>query len=342
MGDLLAFYWDLPPVTRAYLTGATALTVACSMDIVSPFQLYFNARQVARGELWRLVTNFLFFGPLGVDFLFHMFFVIRYCRSLEEGSFSQRSADFAWCLLFGMAALLALSPWFNMMFFASRCVITSIDCGSSCWTASSFILSCSLAFSFCSLTFMLVYLWAKRNPQLQISLLGLLAFNAPYLPWVLLAFSGLLGHDILSDALGITVGHFYYYFEDVWPALAEARGWRRLKRPLGTPIILHWIFRTPAHARNRDGARLAEFEIPAAVAAAGAPAEELGPQELPPEGEAAAAGAEAQPIPADTRAGHDGGAAEIAAASVATEAGAGVQHRGSPTRENEGGEGDDQ
>lgn len=127
-----------------------------------------------------------------------------------------------------------------------------------------------------SLTFMLVYLWAKRNPQLQISLLGLLAFNAPYLPWVLLAFSGLLGHDILSDALGITVGHAYYFFEDVWPALAEARGWRRLKRPLGTPIILHWIFRTPAHARNRGGgnaedeaARLAEFEVPAA------PAEEL-------------------------------------------------------------------
>ena len=44
------------------------------------------------------------------------------------------------------------------------------------------------------------------------SLLGLLAFSAPYLPWVLLGFSTLLGHDVSSDLLGIAVGHVYYFF----------------------------------------------------------------------------------------------------------------------------------
>jgi len=99
---------------------------------------------------------------------------IRYCRSLEEGSFGHRSADFLWCLLFGMGALMAVAPWCtHIMFYGS------------------------------SLTFMLVYLWGKRNPGMQISLLGLLAFNAPYLAWVLLGFSLLLGHDVSSDLLGI-------------------------------------------------------------------------------------------------------------------------------------------
>ena len=28
-------------------------------------------------EVWRLITNFFFFGALGIDFLFHMFFLAR-------------------------------------------------------------------------------------------------------------------------------------------------------------------------------------------------------------------------------------------------------------------------
>jgi hypothetical protein len=103
-----------------------------------------------------------------------------------------------------------------------------------------------------SLTFMLVYLWSRRNPGMQIrcapcqqcnpcplsvppamltlpcsppprrcpppgSLLGLVAFQAPYLPWVLMTFSLLLGHDVSSDMLGIAAGHIYYYFAGACP-----------------------------------------------------------------------------------------------------------------------------
>ena len=37
----------------------------------------------------------------GLDFLFHMFFLARYCRLLEEGSFRGRTADFFYMLVFG-------------------------------------------------------------------------------------------------------------------------------------------------------------------------------------------------------------------------------------------------
>ena len=79
------------------------------------------------------------------------------------------------------------------------------------------------------------------------SLLGLIAFTAPYLPWALLGFSLLLGHDVTSDLLGIGVGHIYYFLADVFPALARVRGWR-IQKILHTPWILHALFGTNRRA----------------------------------------------------------------------------------------------
>lgn len=60
----------------------------------------------------------------------------------------------------------------------------------------------------------------------------ILTFQAPYLPWVLLGFSVLLGNAVWVDLMGMVVGHMYYFIEDVFP---EQRGGFRL---LSTPQIL--------------------------------------------------------------------------------------------------------
>jgi len=105
-----------------------------------------------------------------------------------------------------------------------------------------------------SLTTMLVYVWARRNPFVQMNFFGLLPFRvisklflplllyffvvvncnlqAPYLPWVLVAFSVLLGNTVMVDILGIAIGHLYFFLEDVFP---NQPGGRRL---LTTPRIL--------------------------------------------------------------------------------------------------------
>lgn len=51
------------------------------------------------------------------------------------------------------------------------------------------------------------------------SFLGLFSFTAGYLPWVLLGFSLLLGHNIQADLIGIACGHVYYFLEDVYPTV---------------------------------------------------------------------------------------------------------------------------
>ena len=91
-----------------------------------------------------------------------------------------------------------------------------------------------------SLTFMLVYLWGRRNPQVGMNFLGLFTFNADFLPWVLLGLSLLLNHNIVADLIGIAVGHVYYFLEDVYPK-PEAQGGLGGPRLLKTPNFVRQL-----------------------------------------------------------------------------------------------------
>uniref|UniRef100_A0A673FVA7 Derlin n=1 Tax=Sinocyclocheilus rhinocerous TaxID=307959 RepID=A0A673FVA7_9TELE len=94
----------------------------------------------------------------------------------------------------------------------------------------------SLVFLGQAFTIMLVYIWSRRNPNVRMNFFGLLNFQAPFLPWVLMGFSLLLGNSIIVDLLGrdlcIAVGHVYYFLEDVFPNQPGGGRWLR------TPSIL--------------------------------------------------------------------------------------------------------
>ncbi|KAI3634726.1 hypothetical protein MIR68_007107 [Amoeboaphelidium protococcarum] len=197
------WYFDIPPITRWYSTAVVATTFLCQIDVINPFQLYFNMDAIIKSnEYWRLITNFLYFGSFGIDFVFYLFFLVRYCRMLEEGSFRGRSADYLWFIMLTAAILLCIAPWTHLMFLGSP------------------------------LTFTLTYLWSRRNPDIVVSFLGLLDFKAPYMPFVMLTFSFVLGGKLpLGDLLGICIGHFYYFFEDVYPRLPQSNGVHYLRAP---------------------------------------------------------------------------------------------------------------
>jgi Derlin-2/3 len=70
----------------------------------------------------RLVTNFVYFGDFSIDFMFHMFFLVRYCKMLEEGSFRGRTGDFFFMLLLGAMSMTLCAVLFqslNIMFLGS-------------------------------------------------------------------------------------------------------------------------------------------------------------------------------------------------------------------------------
>ena len=138
-------------------------------------------------QYWRILTTFLYFGPLSLDLLFHVFFLQRYSRLLEESS-GRSPAHFSWLLLYATTLLLALSPMLSIPFLGS------------------------------ALSSSLVYIWSRRNPETRLSFLGLLVFTAPYLPWVLMAFSLVLHGTVPKDEIcGVIVGHsmFQHRKQDV-------------------------------------------------------------------------------------------------------------------------------
>eukprot|EP00742_Colponemidia_sp_Colp-10_P006153 GILJ01006586.1.p1 GENE.GILJ01006586.1~~GILJ01006586.1.p1 ORF type:complete len:278 (+),score=13.17 GILJ01006586.1:73-906(+) len=217
MSSVEDWYKEIPIITRCYMTVAFLTTVACAVDLVSPFALYFNRSLIfEKFQVWRLITNFFFFGTFGLDFLFHMFFLVRYSRLLEETSFRGRTADFFYMLLFGATIMTLMQPLININFLGS------------------------------SLTFMMVYVWARRNPHAHMSFLEIFNFTAPYLPWVLLTFSFLLGSDFKTDLIGIAVGHTYYFLEDVYPLMPNSRDRRLLKTPNWILSLFGVPLRVPA------------------------------------------------------------------------------------------------
>ena len=222
--DMMAWYSEIPFVTRLYLSGAFLCTAACAVDVISPFNLYFNFDLVFKeGQLWRLFSSYLFFGTFSVDFLFHMYFLVRYSRLLEEGEhFRGRTANYIVMLLFGILNISLVATYTNVHFLGS------------------------------ALTFMMVYVWGRRNPDVKMSFLGFFTFNAPYLPWVMLGFSTLLGNGTTMDLIGIVVGHTYFFLEFIFPVIAEIRNWR-IKQILIAPSILCWLVGDDDHQRNNNG-----------------------------------------------------------------------------------------
>jgi Derlin-2/3 len=189
------WFYEMPVCTRWWMTAALSASVLVQCHIISPFQLFYSVRTVffksqvspvpcckltARTDArqyWRLLTTFFYFGPLSLDLLYHIFFLQRYARLLEESS-GRSTAHFAWLLTFASTLLLCIAPIFSMAFLGS------------------------------ALSSTLIYIWSRKNPDTMLSFLGLLVFKAPYLPWVLLAFSLLMHGTVPKDEMcGIVVGH---------------------------------------------------------------------------------------------------------------------------------------
>jgi Derlin-2/3 len=195
-------------------------------------------------QLWRLASNFCFFDYFGLNFLFHMYFVVRHCRMLEESFYRDRIADFVYLWLFGAVTLTLVNLSVYLLADVSDLVPPP------------------LMFLGPSLAFVILYIWARRNPNSRMSFLGLFDFDAPYLPWVLMGFGFLIGNSPYNDLLGIVVGHLYYFLADVYPAQTN-------RRPLRTPTWLKAL--CGELPRQQPTPRVANARPPAAAAPAAAP-----------------------------------------------------------------------
>ncbi|GAB1733512.1 putative membrane protein [Hortaea werneckii] len=193
------WFFEMPVCTRWWTTATVITGVLVQCEILNPFQLFYSFRAVfKKQQYWRLLSTFIYFGPLSLNLLFHIFFIQRYARMLEEAAPTR--AHFAWLLAYASTTLLAIAPLFNQGFLGT------------------------------TLSSTLVYIWSRRNPDTRLSFLGLLTFKAPWLPWVLIGFNVVLhGHWPKDEVCGIIVGHIWYFLNDIYPSTHDGH------RPMDPP-----------------------------------------------------------------------------------------------------------
>ncbi|KAJ2077372.1 hypothetical protein H4R24_005176 [Coemansia sp. RSA 988] len=205
------WYLQLPVFTRVYTTGIVLLTLALQMEWVTPFQLFHNYHNTfERGEYWRIFTTFMFLGGFSLDWILNIYFIVRYCRDLEEGSYLNRPADFVWMIILMCSALLALSPYLGVPFLGDLLVSS------------------------------LTYMWSRHYSYLFINIMGLFTTSAAYLPWILIAFSSLIENRWpTGDLVAIGIGHVFWFLSEEWPQRAESGGIRLLRAPRFLCRVFH-------------------------------------------------------------------------------------------------------
>jgi Derlin-2/3 len=154
-------YKKTPPLTKAYLTasfGAALLGyVTNKNDFPSILQLDWKPT-VTRLQLWRPLTAFLNFGPLGLGYLMTVHFVWTYMSTLERLNHNT-PYDF----------------WLMMLF------------GSVMMVAGYSMLGLSPRFLGHNLSTFLVYVWSRYHEGLEVNMFELFNTRAELLPWFFLA-----------------------------------------------------------------------------------------------------------------------------------------------------------
>merc|ERR1719198_824090 len=189
------WFRSLPPITRWYFATVLLLTAAASFGVINPAQLTLDLPRLwQKFEVWRIPTSFAFFGGFSFPLLIQLYMLVQYSERYEASPFNTggggTTADYAWMLAFGMMVMMALA-----------------------------LVMPGLVLFGPSMVFMILYMWARKNPESPASMFGF-QLQAFYLPWALVAFHILIGNSVFMPLLGIGVGHLYYFLVDVAPEQA--------------------------------------------------------------------------------------------------------------------------
>ena len=143
-----------------------------------------------QGEVWRLLTTFVFFGKFSFGWLMSMFILLRFGSQVEAEPYRTSGAggsvDYAWCLV--MMAL----PFY----FIGWCFEVPLLGG--------------------PMLYSVVYLWGCLYPENPVSMWGI-RLKGAQLPWGLAVLQVLTGSSPVGVLMGIFVGHLFYFFADVYP-----------------------------------------------------------------------------------------------------------------------------
>lgn len=196
------FFQQSPKITKIIMLSSITISILSWFEIISPLNLYLNySLIIKKWQIWRIITNFLYFGDFGVSFVFYMLMFFRNSKLLEKNVFHASAPDYLFFILFCMLFHLLLCSFTNTIF-----------------------LSKSLAFS-------MTYYWGRKSKTTTVELMGVFRIRAPYLPWFYLIISFLFESEFKKDFYGLVVGHLYFFLKDIFPRIKVTKGMRLVETP---------------------------------------------------------------------------------------------------------------
>jgi len=173
-----------PPVTQGFLSLSIAATVGAWLLNGNRFPdfLFLDWVKVKQGQIWRLLTSFLYFGPLDISYVLTVQFVWQYMSQLEKVHHKEPE-QFVIMWLMGASLLVGA-------FAATGLPTANLGHNLSCF---------------------LVYVWARTYEGHDINFMEMFTMRSELMPWFLALQTFLLeGEFPLMDLVGIAVGHVYY------------------------------------------------------------------------------------------------------------------------------------
>lgn len=138
-------------------------------------------RATLKGQIWRPITAFLYFGPLGLNYFITMHFVWTYMCDLERMKFGAPH-DFVVMIVFGALSLLASTTALGM---SGQYLGHSLSC-------------------------FLVYVWSREYEGNDVNVLDMFTMRAELLPWFFVLQTLILeGEAPTLDIMGIFSGYLY-------------------------------------------------------------------------------------------------------------------------------------
>ncbi|KAF8871167.1 Der1-like family-domain-containing protein [Gymnopilus junonius] len=195
MDQLIAEIKKIPPVTRFVCGSSLGVTLSVLMGAVAPYSVLFVKDYVFKKfQVWRLYTSF-FLGGGGINYIFEFVMLFRAMNDLESRSYSGRSADLAWQLIWACVGIIG-ATW------PLRCFVFTKP-----------LLAC------------LIYLYSSLAPPgAMTSIMGLVTLPIKYYPYVMIGLDLLMaGPQVAAQSVaGAVVGHAWWW--SVWGGELGSQG----------------------------------------------------------------------------------------------------------------------
>lgn len=201
MARLVEMLMDIPPVSRVAAITAASLSLGTTLRVVNPFLFNLSWPAIVhRGQLWRLLTSFLYFGDFSIGVVFTAIQNIAYLKSLERETFTGRLTEFLLFLFFLWASILLIS-FVYPMFYTTTPFFTGV-----------------------------MYLWGRTNPDKLISFYGIITLQACYLPIVFIIITLWQKQSIVPLLIGVGLGHTFYFLYSICPRVYGVSPIQKLSR----------------------------------------------------------------------------------------------------------------